>query len=115
MLVCRTTTKIINSYKPRSEQRPGQPQRDRREADKVPDGRRAPAGVAAKVPEHGLDGLGGAGGAGRDVRVGVDLAGDDGVDVGEADVVAVEAVRLVDDAEALVAGLDEGDVDALGV
>ena len=50
---------------------------------------------------------------GLDVRVGVDLAGDDGIDVGEADVVAVEAVCLVYDAEALVVGLDEGDVDAL--
>lgn len=66
--------------------------------------------MAAKVPE---DGLGGVRGAGGDVRVGVDLAGDDCVDVREADVVAVEAVGLVDDAEALVAWLDEGDVDAL--
>lgn len=66
--------------------------------------------MAAKVPKHGLGGVRGAGG---DVRVGADLAGDDGVDVGEANVVAVEAVCLVDDLEALVVGLDKGDVDAL--
>lgn len=66
--------------------------------------------MAAKVPEEGLRGVRG---AGLDVRVGVDFAGDDGVDVREADVVAVEAVCLVDDLEALVAWLDEGDVDAL--
>lgn len=88
------------------EKSPSQPQRDRREAEVAPDGG-ALAAVPAKVPEEGL------GRVGRDVGVGVDLAGDDGVDVGEADVVAVEAVALVDDAEALVAGLDEGDVDAL--
>ena len=43
------------------------------------------------------------------------VARDDGVDVREADVVAVEAVCLVDELEAVVAGLDEGDVDALWV
>lgn len=66
--------------------------------------------MAAKVPKQSL---GGVRGAGLDVRVGVDLAGDDGVDVCEADVVAVEAVCLVDDLEALVAWLDEGYVYAL--
>jgi hypothetical protein len=37
----------------------------------------------------------------------------DGVDVREADVVAVEAVRLVDLGDPRVVGLDEGDVDTL--
>lgn len=66
--------------------------------------------MAAKVPE--ADGVGAAGG-----RVAVPLARfarGDGVDVGEADVVAVEAVRLVDLEEARVIGFDECDVDALG-
>lgn len=66
--------------------------------------------MAAKVPKQSL---GRVRGAGLDVRVGVDLAGDDGVDVCEADVVAVEAVCLVDDLEALVARLDKGYVYAL--
>lgn len=98
--------------RPRSEKRPSQPQRDGREPDKVPDRGALLAPVAAKVPEDGLCGVRG---TGRDVRVGVDLAGDDCVDVGEADVVAVEAVCLVDDPEALVVGLNECDVDALRV
>src|SRR3569833_91591 len=50
-------------------------------------------------------------GAGRGVAA--DGRGGDGVDVGEADVAAVEAVGLVDVAEALIAGFDKGDVDAL--
>lgn len=50
--------------------------------------------MSAKVPEQRLRCVRG---AGLDVRVGVDLARDDGVDVREANVVAVEAVRLVDD------------------
>lgn len=100
------------SNSPRSEESPSQPQRDGRKANKVPHrGALLPA-VAAKVPEDGLCGVRG---AGRDVRICVDLAGDDCVDVCEADVVAIEAVCLVDDPEALVVGLDEGDVDALCV
>lgn len=81
---------------------------DRGQPQVVPDGR-GPA-VPAEVPEEGLGGIGCGGG---NVGVGVGLARDDGVDVGEANLVAVEAVALVDHAEALVAGLDEGDVDAL--
>lgn len=77
----------------------------RREAEVGPHGPRAV--LLAKVPEDGL------GGAGGDVRVRARLARDDGVDVGEAHVVAVEAVGLVDLGDARVAGLDEGDVDAL--
>lgn len=36
-----------------------------------------------------------------------------GVDVGDTEVAAVETVGLVDLGEALIAGLDKGDVDAL--
>lgn len=88
-----------------SNQHGHQADQHRRQAQVVPD-RRGPA-VPPEVPEDGL------GGVGCDVGVGVGLARDDGVDVREADVVAVEAVTLVDHAEALVVGLDEGYVDAL--
>lgn len=63
--------------------------------------------MLAKVPEEGL------GSAGRDIRVGARLARDDSVDLGEAHVVAVEAVGRVDLAEAGVVGFDEGDVNTL--
>lgn len=63
--------------------------------------------MLAKVPEEGL------GGPRGDVGVGAGLAGDDGVDVGEAHVVAVEAVGRVDLGDAGVIWFDEGDVDAL--
>lgn len=40
-------------------------------------------------------------------------AGGDGVDVGEADVIAVEAIGLVDLFKSGIVGLDECDIDAL--
>ena len=68
----------------------------------------APAvAAAAKVPE--ADGLRGARGQVAAARI----ARHDGVEVGEANVVAVEAVGLVHLGKAHVTGLDKGDVDAL--
>lgn len=69
--------------------------------------------VAAKVPEEGFCRVRGGGGVAGVEGVCAGLAGHDGVDVGEADVVAVEAVCLVYQLEAVVVWLDEGDVDAL--
>jgi hypothetical protein len=65
----------------------------------------ATTAVAAQV-EEGLLGTAG------DVARTRDAVGD-GVHIREADVVAVEAIRLVDLCEARVVGLDECDVDAL--
>lgn len=65
----------------------------------------ATTAVAAEV-EEGLLGTAG------DVARTRDAVGD-GVHIREADVVAVEAIRLVDLCEARVVGLDECDVDAL--
>lgn len=57
------------------------------------------------------------GGCGRTVRgdvwIGVGFACDDGVDIGKAHVVAVEAVGLVDLCDARVAWFGKGDVDTL--
>lgn len=64
--------------------------------------------MLAKVPKDGL------GGAGGDVRVGIRLARDDGVDVGETHIIAVEAVGRVHHWDTWVIGLDESDVDTLG-
>lgn len=63
--------------------------------------------MPSKVPEDSL------GGVGCDVGVCAGLTRDDGVDVSEADVVAVEAVALIDLCESRVAGLNEGYIDAL--
>lgn len=88
-----------------------QPCQNRHESQDTPQrGRQAlSSGVLAKVPKHRLHA-----GSGRgDVGVGAGFAGDDGVDVGKADVVAVEAVGGVDFGDAGVVWFDEGYVDAL--
>ena len=72
-----------------------------------PAGGQQPGGGGGAGPPEEEGGFG----AGRGVAA--DGLGGDGVDVGEADVAAVEAVGLVDVAEALIAGFDKGDVDAL--
>lgn len=91
------------------EQHHPQPKQHRCDTEVIPQGLLpTTAAVLVKVPKECLGG-----GVGGDVGIGVGFARDDGVDVCETHVVAVEAVGLVDLGDAGVAWFGKGDVDAL--